>query len=352
MPFTTPDFNAISAALLRDVANQLPGANVASDGDYAIRANATGAAIEGLYQHQQWIVRQLFPDTADADYLEIHASERGLTRKAATAAAGTITFSGIVGSAVPIGTEAKTSGGISYLTTAADVIGPGGSVTIGAQASSVGITGNQAAATALTLTAAPAGVLSAAVIASMAGGSDVETDTALLARLLFILRNPPCGGAAHDYYSWAMAADGVAAAYVYPLRRGPGTVDVIIMTTGGIPSAPLVASVQAYIDVQRPVTADFMALAPNAVPVNIAAVLTLAAGAVRATVEATLNTTLATYFSALKPGGTAYLNRLRAIISDTSGVLDFALTTPVVNTTTLVDATHTQLATLGATAWS
>jgi uncharacterized phage protein gp47/JayE len=253
---------------------------------------------------------------------------------------------------VPISTEAKTVAGVAYLTTAADVIGGGGTVTIAAQASISGVAGNQAATTALTLTAAPAGVLSAASIASMSGGTDIETDAALLARLLFLLRNPPCGGAKHDYYAWAMSVSGVTAAYVYPLRRGLGTVDVAILTASGIPGAPLVAAVQAYIDTVRPVQGDCLALAPTAVPVNLAAALTLASGYTLAAVGAAINATLTAYFAALNPGDTVYLNRLRALIDDTPGVVDFTLTAPTGNTAALVDATHTQIATLGTTTWS
>jgi uncharacterized phage protein gp47/JayE len=352
MTYSTPDYQAIRDAILRDIANQLPVANVALDGDYALRANAHGAAVEGLYQHQQWIVRQLFPDTADADYLERHASLRGLTRNLATAATGTITFSGTPGSSVPAGTEAKTSGGVAFLTTATGTIAGGGTVTLAAQAVVAGDSSNQAASTALTLTAAPAGVLSTAAIATMTGGTDLESDAGLLARLLFVLRNPPCGGAAHDYYTWAMDVDGVTAAYVYSNRRGIGTTDVLIMTAGGIPGAGLVADAQAYLDTVRPVQADVLVLAPTAVPVNVAAALTLSAGSVLATVGAAIDTALTAYFAALKPGDTAYLSRIRAIISDTPGVVDFNLTAPVANTVALVDAAHSQLATLGTRTWS
>ena len=352
MPFVTPDFQAIRDGILRDVANQLPGANVALDGDYAIRANATGAAIEGLYQHQQWLSRQILPDTADLDFLVRHANLRGLTLKSATAATGTITFTGTAGSPVPIATEAKTADGTAYVTTAAAVIGAGGSVTIAAQASMSGASGNQAAGTTLTLTAAPSGVLSTAAIASMTGGTDVESNASRLSRLLFVLRNPPCGGAAHDYYSWAMNVSGVTAAYVYSNRRGLGTTDVIILTSGGIPDAALVTAAQSYIDTQRPVQADFLVFAPSSVAINVAASLTLAAGYTLASVGTAINTSLAAYFNSLKPGDTVYLNRIRAIISDTPGVVDFNLTAPAGNVAAIVDATHTQLATLGATAWS
>lgn len=347
MSFVTPDFQAIRDAILRDIANQVPAASVGPDSDFTMRANATGAAVEGLYQHQQWIVRQLFPDTADSDYLERHAGLRGLTRKAATVATGSISFAGTPGAAVPIGTAAAAPDGTAFVTTASGTLGAGGTVAIAAQASVAGSAGNQSAATALTLSSAPSGVLSNASIVTMTGGTDVETDASLLARLLFDLRNPPCGGAAHDYYQWAMSVAGVTAAYIYSNRRGLGTTDVVILTSGGLAGAPLIAAVQSTIDSVRPVQADFLALAPTAVPVNVTATLTLAAGAVTATVQAAINAGLQAYFNSLKPGDTAYLNRIRAIISDVSGVVDFALTAPTGNTAAVVDTTHTQLATLG-----
>lgn len=351
MSFTTPDFQAIRDGYLRDIGNQLPGANVASDGDYYIRGNAIGGAVEGLYQHQQWILRQIFADTADSDYLEKHASRKSLYRKAATLATGTITFSGQVGSPVPIGTEAKTVSGVAYMTTAADVIGANGTVTIAATAEVVGSAGNQATAASLTLTSAPSGVVSAAT-GVFSGGTDIETDASLLSRLLFVLRNPPCGGAAHDYYTWAMNVSGVTAAYVYPSRRGLGTVDVVILTSGGVASAALLATVQAYIDSQRPVTAGCLVLAYTPVPVNVAASLVLASGYTSAAVQAAILTQLAAYFAGFKPGDTVYANKIRSLISDTAGVVDFTMTAPAANVVATVDTNNTQMAVLGTVAWS
>ena len=60
MPFTVPAFSTIRDALLRDLKNQLPDAYVGPDSDYFIRATSVASAVEGLYQHQAWIVRQIF----------------------------------------------------------------------------------------------------------------------------------------------------------------------------------------------------------------------------------------------------------------------------------------------------
>lgn len=346
MPFTTPDYRQIRADILRDIANQLPAAATGDDSDFAVRANATASAVEGLYEHQQWLVRQIFPDTADADTLERHASLRAITRKVAAFSTGVVQFSGTVGSAVPIATEAKTNDGVAFVTTAVGVIGAGGTADIAAQAVLAGVSGNQAAAAPLALTAAPAGVQSAATIVSMTGGADIETDAGLLARLLFSLRQPPMGGAAHDYFTWAMEVPGVTDAYVLTQRRVINGVDVVIEAVGGPPSAQLIADVTAYINNVRPVCVDLLVMAPQLVAVNITAALTLS-GTTLAAATTRINTTLAAYFSSLRVGDDVTRARLITLMMEVTGVVDVNLTAPAANVVILADATNSQLATLG-----
>lgn len=347
--FPTPDYLSLRTALLRDIANQLPDAATGSDSDFAIRANAVAAALEGLYQHQQWIVRQILPDTADADYLERWASLYGINRKPAVAASGTIMFTASVVSQIPVGTEAKTPDGVAFVTTASGQVLAGGSLTLAARAVVPGITGNIAANTALTLTAAPAGVNSACIVAAaLMGGMDLEEPAALLARLLARLRNPPHGGNASDYMAWALAVPGVAEAYVYSLRRGLGTVDVVIEgANGGLPSAQLINDTQTAINAVKPVTADCLVLAAVHVPVAITAALTLS-GTTLAIATAAINAALTAYFATLKPGDSVIRNRISAIISDTQGVVDFNLTAPANNVATAVNVNAVQLPVLGA----
>ena len=345
MPFTTPDYRQIRTNILRDIANQRPDAYVGDDSDFAVRANASASAVEGLYQHQQWIARQILPDTADSDYLERHASLYTITRKVAAMATGTIQFSGVSGSAIAIGTEAKTTSGVAYLTTAAGVVGVGGTVDISAQASAAGIAGNQTAATVLTLSAPPAGVQSAASIVSMTGGTDVESDVDLLARLLYDMRLPPMGGAKHDYYAWAMSVPGVTDAYVFAQRRALNAVDVVIEAAGGLPSAQLITDVTTYISTQRPVCADVLVMAPTLIAVNVTATLTLS-GITLADATARIDTLLAAYFATLHVGDAVPRSRLISLMMSVSGVLDVNLTIPAANVTPLADATHSELAVL------
>ncbi|WP_375591708.1 baseplate J/gp47 family protein [Chitiniphilus eburneus] len=336
MPFNPPPFADIRAALLRDLQNQLPQADIGPDSDYYVRASSVASAVEGLYQHQAWIVRQIFPDTADTAYLELHARVRGLSRKPPVAALGTLQVTGVPGAAVPVGL-ALLAGAQRYTTTAASVIDAGGVATVTAAADVAGTAANLGAPLAATLNAAPAGVASQAVLLTMVGGVDTETDAALLARLLELIRRPPAGGNRYDYRRWALEVPGVTAAYVYPLRRGLGTVDVVVTAADGLPSAETLAAVQEYIDDVRPVTArNCLILAPTPRVVNVVAHVALS-GLTPAAAEAQIRAAVEAYFAALAPGERCIRSRIEALVSDVPGVVDRALSQPAANVNPVVD---------------
>lgn len=73
MAFPVKDYRQVRADILRDIANLQPKANVGKDSDFYVRATGTGSAVEGLYQHQQWIARQIFASTADVENLIVLA---------------------------------------------------------------------------------------------------------------------------------------------------------------------------------------------------------------------------------------------------------------------------------------
>lgn len=344
MAFTPPDYEAIKAAILRDIANLQPDAAITADSDFGVRAAGTAAAVEGLHQHLQWIARQIFPDTADTDTLEIQAGLRGLTRKRATTAAGAARLYGTPGAAVPLGTEAKTVSGQALATSEAGTIGLDGTAVIPVLASSAGASGNVAAGAVLTLTSAPSGVLSQAEVATaLVGGTDAETDAGLLARLLDVMSDPPAGGKAADWRRWAVEVDGVTAAYVFPLRRGIGTVDVCVTSGGGLPSTEILDAVRAHLDEERPASVrNFEVFAPELVPVAVHAQVRLS-GLTLDQAQAAVEVALNTYFDTLEPGDEVYRSRIETAISGVSGIVDRQVTDPAAN----VGVTATQWARLG-----
>ena len=119
MPYDIPSFDDTRNSILRDTRNLDATAPTDVDSDNYIRATATASAVEGLYDHQAWMVRQIIPDTSDPEYLEQHCALRGITRRPATKATGSITVTGRPGSVVPAYTQAKDTDGTLYQTTAA-----------------------------------------------------------------------------------------------------------------------------------------------------------------------------------------------------------------------------------------
>lgn len=326
--FAIPDFETIRAAILRDTLSLDPTADVSHDSDHFVHASRLAACATGQYAHQAWVVRQIFPDTADTMYLERHAALRGLMRRRATTASGTATVKGVAGSNIGAGVQIK-CGHLFYRTTGTAQIGQNGTATVVIAADESGAAHNTFQ-TAARFMAAPAGIAGDCIITTQ-GGTDAETDASLLARLLEIIRRPPAGGNQYDYKNWALSVDGVTSAYVYPLRRGLGTVDIAITSANGIPSDDIVAKTQAYIDQMRPVTAkNVLVLKPSLTVVNIQVQVQLD-GIDLPTAQQRIQAALNDYFDTLIPADDLIVSQLEATISNVGGVSDRRLIAPNAN---------------------
>ena len=326
--FTIPDFETIRSAILRDTQSLDPTADISHDSDHFVHASRLAACATGQYAHQAWIVRQIFPDTADTMYLERHAALRGITRRNATLASGTATVKGVVGSNIGADVQIK-HGNRFYRTTATAQIGRNGMATVAITADDVGAVHNAFQAAAQFM-AAPAGIASDCVITAQ-GGTDAESDASLLARLLEIIRRPPAGGNQYDYKNWALSVDGVSSAYVYPLRRGLGTVNIAITSADGAPSDEIIAKTQAYIDEMRPVTAkNVLVVKPHLTVLDVQVQVKLD-GLDLAIAQSRVQAALSDYFGTLIPGDDLIVSQIEAAISNVGGISDRKLLSPNAN---------------------
>jgi uncharacterized phage protein gp47/JayE len=334
-------YDEILEAILIDYENQLPGADTSQGSDIYIKATAFASALWGQYQHQAYILRQIFPDLADTENLERHAATYGIYRKPASKASGKITFTGQDGTVIPAGTQAGAFDGLVVVTTAEGIISDG-SVTIAAQAIQSGVSGSLTLGQSLTVQNPPPGVGSAATVADdgngngFTGGADVESDSSLLARLLDRIQYPPAGGNEHDYQRWALEIPGITEAYVFPLRQGMGSITVVVLTSGTgaarIPGQTLLDSVKVHIDELRPVCDQFLqVLAPTSlatdVEVQVKAKTGNAFAAIKPWVESAINGLL----GEMDPLETLYISKLQAVVADVEGVLDSVIVMPAAN---------------------
>lgn len=81
--YVLPGFDALFDNILTDYRNQFGGVADTSEGSLIfIRSACLASALWGLYQHQAYLGKQIFPDSADEENLEHHGWVRDITRKA------------------------------------------------------------------------------------------------------------------------------------------------------------------------------------------------------------------------------------------------------------------------------
>ena len=184
----------------------------------------------------------------------------------------------IGGTLIPALSQLVDTTGQVLIETTADLTtdGPPNTLTVSLRSVTTGEAANLPVGSVLTWVSPPVGVSSTMILTSaLTGGQARESNTELVARLLFRLQNPPRGGTAADYRHWAEAAVDLAdnnrflnivRAYVYPLRSGLGSVDVLITILGsGVnrdPGAVIATAALAYLNSVRPVTATVNVLRP------------------------------------------------------------------------------------------
>ena len=334
MPFERPTLQTLIARACADIESRLK-TSTASFALFVRRqllgvlGRMTGGLTHGQYGYLSWLALQIMPDTAEVEHLERWASIWGITRKPATTAEGLVRIMGSDGLTFPAGLEFQRQDGARYISLEDKLIIQGGAI-VPVRALEPGIGGNAPDMTLAQLSAPMLGVDAQALAAgNIAGGADAETDASLRARLLARIRQPPRGGAAHDYIAWALEVPGVTRAWCYPLEEGIGTVTVRFLMDDaypdGIPTPEDVAAVAAHIDQVRPVTAEVHVLAPEPAPVTFSIRVTPDTPVVRARVETALK---AMIVRDAVPGGVLLVSRMNEAISLAEGEEDHVLLLP------------------------
>lgn len=352
MAFTRPTLQQLITRAESDLVSRLQiTSTVLRRALVRILARVWAGAVHGLHGHVEWASRQFFAISADTEYLDLHGAELAIERKAAEYAAGNVTFTGSNATDIPIDTRLVRQDGVEYRTTAIGTIASG-SATIAIEAVDAGIASNADAGVVLSLVSPIAGVSAIATIAAggCANGIDTETDDDYRARILARKRNPPHGGNANDYVSWATDVSGVTRAWVYENYMGAGTVGVTFVLdalVNIIPDSAKVAEVQAYIDApgRRPLCAQVDVFAPIAAPLNLTIAVLPDTSAVRAAVAAEIEDLL---LREGQPGATLLLSHIHEAISTAAGEVDHDLVSP------LADIPHdpSELPVLGTITWA
>lgn len=239
-----------------------------------VTAKVFAAALRSLYLRLQWIHRQARVVTADAEALELHGADIGITRDPPSQASGEVTVTATVGTVIPDGSRLLRSDGVVFTTSGGDVTTTAATTRIAVLAEEAGKDGNTAAAATFSFETPISGVTSVVVTSdAITGGDDTENDASLRARILDRKRNPPHGGSPAEYQEWSRQVESVTRVFVKRATPAAGSVTVLFMMddtyADGIPSGADVATLQAHLESVSPANANIVVKAPTALTVDV-----------------------------------------------------------------------------------
>ena len=301
------------------------GRTAGGSSELAVRFYAVAAQIYSLYVQGEWTRRQCFPQTATGEDLDKHARLRGITRRQAAKATGTVRFyvnaQQETETEIPEGTVCMTAAGVRFLTTRA--------VTVKAEeayadapviAGEAGTAGNVGANTIVFMALPPMRVTACANLEPLTNGLDQEGDEELRARVLATYQRLANGANNAFYRQAAMSFDEVAAVTVLPKYDGVGTVGVVPAAQGGMPGKKLIAEMQAYFDRVREIACRVKVFPPTEQKVDLKLKLWAEEGRDFDTVSGAVKKTLEDYFNGERLGQPLLRARLTSLAFGVDGV--------------------------------
>lgn len=215
----TPE--AIKAEILAAI-RQSQGLSAMAGGFADGVAGPVAEQLSEAYRALEGVPSMLFVDESSGGYIDLVGGQYyNITRREGTRAYCDISFSGTPGLVIPKGTAFLTAGGLSYALMAAVALGPEGTGRGRLEAAEAGSAYNVEAGAIDRMYVNLTGLTDYHSEAA-AGGTDAESDAALLARVRERVQRPPTSGNGYQYRQWAMEVAGVGSAKVVELPGGAG----------------------------------------------------------------------------------------------------------------------------------
>ena len=254
---------------------------------------------------------------------------KGISRKAAGYAKGTVTVTGT--GTVEIGDLFETENGVQFAAAeTVDVINSGNVPVIAVVAGNTGMVGSGAIND---MPVTISGISACTNAEPTYGGYEEETDEALRERFYEAIRNPSGNGNRASYIAWAKEVTGVGDAKVFPLAQGTGTVDVVIIDSDMTPAdASLVNEVQNYIDPnssgtgdgQAPIGAKCYVSSATGKSVNVSATVSKTGSADANVVLSNIKADITKYLASIAFNTTKVsLAQIGNVILDAADVIDY-----------------------------
>ena len=259
-------------------------------------AGPVSEAMSNVYISLDGVPDMLFVTEDSGRFIDkVGSTYYNITRRPGTRAYCDVSFTGTAGLTIAQGTQFLTAGGLAFSLMETVVLDSSGTGTGRLEAAEVGAAYNVDAGAIDRMYVNLAGLTSYTNQAAT-GGTDPESDAALVARIQERVQRPPTSGNGYQVRQWAMAVAGVGQAKVVELAQGAGTVSVTVVDSNyGAPAEEIVEAVQAALESQRPIGMAPTAGGCTELSVTVAASVTVTQGASKATVQAALEEALRGY---------------------------------------------------------
>ncbi|WP_457795030.1 baseplate J/gp47 family protein, partial [Acinetobacter baumannii] len=275
MAYPIKTFDQLRSDIIQEIQN-LTGLTLDDEDDAAIRADGEAAVVEGLYHHQSYIQKQLFVATADEPFLYIHAKRLECPRNGGSKASGRVKATSNTAVTIPAGTKVTDGKGHYWLTLYKETLTANKPKEIQVIAEFEGVSWNFDGEQLLWVSPLP-GVAAQVEVIEISAGVDVEDVEAWRQRMmdkeaLGLIRDREA-----DLRRIVKDVPGVADVFIFPKRRGLGSLDVAITAAGNPPNSPssaILALVQTALEEYSGFWGDVRAYAPTKEYLNITALVT------------------------------------------------------------------------------
>ena len=340
MAITFKDFNTLvsdQVASLQAGAKTLLDFTIGSVIRSILEANASVVLwIQSLLAN---LLQSMRASTATGADLDSWMADYGVTRLAAIAAVGQVTFSRFTSTqqaVVPVGAVVQTADGSQKFTITLDtsntaysaalggyvIAGGVPSVNVPVQAQTPGSAANVVIGGISTISGSIVGVDTVSNAAAFANGQDAETDAAL--RVRFVAYVASLSKATKGAVAFAITSVKAGLSYsltenlTYAGAAQPAYFYVVVDDGTGVPGTTLLNNVSNAIDAVRPLTTTFSVFAPVVVGASVAMTATIASGYDAAATKALAVTALKSYINSLTIGTALSYSRLAQVAHDAS----------------------------------
>lgn len=284
-------------------------------------------------------IKLMHPMWAYGTWLDLHAGEVGLTRKAANSASGYVLVTGIPGTTIPAGFifAVPATGGtaaIEYEVISDTDVDQGGTASVLVKAVQPGTGGNVAADAIVIMKTPMKGITGITNPDPMTGGTEEESDDDLWQRIDDA--NAGAGesfvGNDSDYKRWAEEVEGVGTALVIAEWQGPGTVKIILLDSNGTAASPtIIADVYDFIvspadrsKRRAPIGATVTVDKPDELLIDYGFTLEIESGYDPTDITDAFKAAMLVYYSEAKEENTVRFTRVAAVLTGIEGVKDYS----------------------------